>query len=326
MSRLSSRAAFTLVELLVVIAIIGILIALLLPAVQAARESARRSQCQNNLKQLGLAIQMYHDTWGRYPYTRSGGGNNRHTWALILLPYLEQGSVLELYQSDIPGVSKTDGMNNHGNPGGGTGTPHPDVVAARSAQVPAFFCPSRRVPPSISPITAPPNTTTGTASDYAACSGHDGTIPTSGIFQLVNQFHMGPPFEAPPNEKRGQVVRINDVLDGTNATMLLGEKHIQLVISSGVSAGQPGLNNFAIDGMIFSASENNTYHRRAGPSFPLANSVQIPINNQFGSWHPGVCQFVFADGSVRALRNSTAGTTLGRLANRKDGEAVGSID
>jgi prepilin-type N-terminal cleavage/methylation domain-containing protein/prepilin-type processing-associated H-X9-DG protein len=322
MSRRPNRAAFTLVELLVVIAIIGILIALLLPAVQAARESARRTQCQNNLKQLGLAVQMYHDTWGRYPYVRSGGGNNRHTWALLLMSYLEQESVMDVYKSDLPGVNKTDGLNNHSNPNP-PATPDPQMVAARGTQVRAFFCPTRRVLPSLSPITGPanPTGTTGVASDYAACSGDANTTPTtSGIFQIISSPpHMGPPFEA-----RGPVVRINDVLDGTNATMLIGEKHIELIISAGPSAGQPGLNNYAQDGMIFSGSENNTYHRRAGPSNTLAPTPSWPINNQFGSWHPGVCQFVFADGSVRALRVSTAGTTLGLMANRKDGQAFSS--
>ncbi|HEX7450288.1 MAG TPA: DUF1559 domain-containing protein [Pirellulales bacterium] len=100
----STRHAFTLVELLVVIAIIGILMALLLPAVQAARESARRSQCANNLKQLGLALHNYHDTFGRFPTSVVWGGASsqwplppyHHTWLTSILPQLEQ---LPLYQS-----------------------------------------------------------------------------------------------------------------------------------------------------------------------------------------------------------------------------------
>ena len=96
-----------------VIAIIAILIGLLLPAVQKVREAAARMQCPNNLKQLGLAMHNYHDAVGKFPYLRSGGGQNRHTWALLLLPYIEQDNIFKTYQTTITGVNKTDGMNNH---------------------------------------------------------------------------------------------------------------------------------------------------------------------------------------------------------------------
>src|SRR5262249_9728375 len=152
------------------------------PAVQKVREAAARAQCANNLKQLGLAMHSYHDATGAFPYLRSGGGQNRHTWALLLLPYIEQDNVLNVYRTPIAGVNRTDGYNNH------TST-DPQIVAARQTQVKIFFCPSRRGAPSLSPITTG-STVTGVPSDYAACTGDTNTVPTTGVFQLVNSNHM----------------------------------------------------------------------------------------------------------------------------------------
>jgi prepilin-type N-terminal cleavage/methylation domain-containing protein/prepilin-type processing-associated H-X9-DG protein len=295
--RLSPKArGFTLIELLVVIAIIAILIGLLLPAVQKVREAAARMSCQNHLKQIGLALHNYHDVNGKFPYVRSGGGQNRHTWALIILPFMEQDNVANTYKTPIAGVNQTDGMNNH------TAT-DPTMVAARQVQIKTFFCPSRRSPPSLSPITSG-SAVTGMPSDYAACSGDTGTVPTTGVFQIVNSNHML------------VSVKIGDLTDGTTNTIMVGEKHIQL--------GQ--INHYIQDGMIFSGSENQTYHRRAGASNPLAQSHTDVLNNQFGSWHPGTVQFVFGDGSVRGLRTSVPGSTLALFANRNDGQVIPSLD
>src|SRR5262245_29899396 len=105
------RAAFTLIELLVVIAIIGILVALLLPAVQKVREAANRSRCANNLKQMGLALHNFHDAYNKLPYARSGGGSKDHSWAVLLLPFIEQDPAYKLWTMEIPGVTQYVGIN-----------------------------------------------------------------------------------------------------------------------------------------------------------------------------------------------------------------------
>jgi prepilin-type N-terminal cleavage/methylation domain-containing protein len=297
-SRRSPARGFTLIELLVVIAIIAILIGLLIPAVQKVREAAARASCENNLKQLGLAMHTYHDAAGAFPYLRSGGGQNRHTWALLVLPYIEQGNIYTTFQTAIAGVNQTDGFNNFS-------STNATVVATLQSQVPTFLCPSRRGPPSLSPLdtTPPASTMMGMPSDYAACSGDTSTAPTTGVFYMVNSNHTG------------AITKILDITNGTSNTFLLGEKHIQV----------GHLNtDAATDGIIYSGAEPQTYHRRAGTSWPLAISPAVTANTQFGSWHTGVCQFVFADGSVHALPNSTPGSTLGLLANKNNTQPIPS--
>ena len=115
------RRAFTLVELLVVIAIIGVLVALLLPAVQAAREAARRSQCQNHLKQIGLAVHNFEDIYKTLPHSRY---DDRYTWAVEILPFVEQKSLYD--QWDL------------------TKNYYKQNAVARMTTVPVYFCPSRR--------------------------------------------------------------------------------------------------------------------------------------------------------------------------------------
>src|SRR5688572_17224372 len=121
----SVRRAFTLVELLVVIAIIGILIALLLPAIQAARESARRSQCSNNLKQMGLAIQLHHDTKGTFPTGRNGTKQMSLSWAYFLLPHMEENAIHDAYDE----MERVD---------------HPNNATTMRTPIDVYACPSRR--------------------------------------------------------------------------------------------------------------------------------------------------------------------------------------
>ena len=119
---------FTLVELLVVIAIIGILVALLLPAVQAAREAARRSQCQNNLKQIGLGFHNFHESYKALP--PADLTDSWATWAVLVLPYVEQAALFEAWDLELRYYEQS--------------------TAARVAIIPNYFCPSRRAPQTVS--------------------------------------------------------------------------------------------------------------------------------------------------------------------------------
>jgi len=190
----SRHAGFTLVELLVVIAIIGVLVALLLPAVQMAREAARRMQCQNHLRQFGLALHNYHDVMGKFPPAAAWDGNTNLTNAVncisafaILMPYYEQGNLQTLWDFKV--------NHNHANNAAAAGTP-----------VKLMFCPSRRNPGKNGAYAA---------SDYAlsAGTGYDQTATVTehkGIFNTNSN------------------VRMADVTDGTSNTFAIGEKFVDL--------------------------------------------------------------------------------------------------
>jgi prepilin-type N-terminal cleavage/methylation domain-containing protein/prepilin-type processing-associated H-X9-DG protein len=292
------RAAFTLIELLVVIAIIAVLIGLLLPAVQKVREAAANTRCQNNLKQIGLGMQNFHDANGVLPYCRTGGHSQDHTWAVILLPYIEQTTLYnQWFATPIPNL---DG------PAVISTTPvisindlrfNPTIrnqSAPLNNTVPGYFCPSRRTP---QVCTTPMGANlVGACSDYAVVGG-DNNLNTG-------PFHI--------NDGYGVGIRITEITDGTSLTLMVGEKHLAPV----------DLGNGAVDGCVYSAVPAGLSFRQAGSNFPLALTRNDPQNGQFGSWHTGTVNFVFCDGHVAALPTSIAGSTLGALATRKGGEVI----
>jgi prepilin-type N-terminal cleavage/methylation domain-containing protein len=144
----AGRSAFTLIELLVVMAIISILIGLLMPSVQKSREAANRISCGNNLKQIGLAAHMYHDTYGRLPPSRSkvgegGASAEGQTWAWLLLPYLEQENLYKLWPENwpYPGIEPGKAI---------TADAIDKASSIMSSTVPTYFCPSYRSPGALS--------------------------------------------------------------------------------------------------------------------------------------------------------------------------------
>jgi prepilin-type N-terminal cleavage/methylation domain-containing protein len=209
--RLTARQrAFTLVELLVVIAIIGVLVALLLPAVQTARESARRTQCSNHLKQLGLAAQSFTDTRGWLPPSRvsndgTDANQNWLSWAVIILPYLEQQNYYS--QWDLTKAYEL----------------HPASVTRQSVNV--YFCPSRRKPSAAYSNDNP----SGGLSDFASCGGrgpNDNTTPQGEINQFAHGAMICARWTMQTNPLRvatwqGQI-RIANITDGTSHSMKFG--------------------------------------------------------------------------------------------------------
>ena len=297
-----SRRAFTLIELLVVIAIIAILIALLLPAVQKVREAAARTQCLNHLKQIGLGMHNFHDVYKALPYCRTGGHEQDNTWAVILLPFIEQAPLYtKWFGTTIPNLDGPPIVSSS-----------PLIVindlrfnatirnqsAPLSNEVSVYFCPGRRAP---QVCTTPMGSNlVGAASDYAVVGG-DNSL-NDGAFHI--------------NDLYGTGVRLLEITDGTSNTLMVGEKHL----------GIADIGNGTYDGCIYSATPSGLSFRQAGPAHPLALTLKDAQNGQFGSWHTGVVNFVFCDAHVASLRTSIPGTTLGFLATRAGGEVIPSYE
>jgi prepilin-type N-terminal cleavage/methylation domain-containing protein len=345
--RSCTRRGFTLVELLVVIAIIGVLIALLLPAVQAAREAARRSQCSNNLKQMGLAIQNFEDIRkevcpsylsNENGSTVSGNGGNFVAWPILLLPFMEQVNVYELV--DLQQTMLAGGVNH---------------TTVRSTSIPTYFCPSRRSPPQ---LTTNPGSGTSQCSvgDYANVAWSRGaqTIPSGTA--IPSNFSQEKTFDGAMVPSRvfnsgttsvtvqGVTLGLRDfraqtnfasILDGLSNTAFIGEKAVHKDHLADI-AWQDGpyyfctgdySNNAEITGnngnhasfsrALFPNGGSVIPRKPTGDNGGAVNAANSP-RNRFGSWHPGVTLFLLGDASVRPVNNATAEVPLRRFGCRND--------
>jgi len=303
------RRGFTLVELLVVIAIIGILIALLLPAVQAAREAARRMQCSSNLKQIGLALHKYHDSYKSFPIgamsTLTGSGNaaaGDWTWPTSILPHIEQEA---LYNQLAPGkTSKAPPVTN------------PLVTTP----IPVYMCPSD--PGDVGHL----NNLLG---NFAKLN-YPATKPM--VFG-ANWANGGAGF-------RNTATRISDVRDGTSNTFFCGERAAiksQNFISIGAiwSQFQGSNNSFTFDAEPPNQSYPANALNASGRCCATGNDP-TNIRGSASSLHPNGLQFLFVDGSVKFVsENISAGglkgpnaplaqvTVFSKLWHRDDGIPVG---
>jgi prepilin-type N-terminal cleavage/methylation domain-containing protein len=315
-----SNRAFTLVELLVVIAIIGVLVALLLPAIQAAREAARRSQCQNNLKQIGLAIQMHHDSQKFIPNSRRSC--DYITWAGTIWPYLEQSNIAAQWN---PAKSY-----------------YGQQESVRQYQVTTYLCPSRRSPPQIS-VEGDADTggpfTPGALGDYACnlgdvtFSGSDSPID-NGIMQDTNGPFIAGGFvtngngadSSCSNVQPGKLpilykLKFQQIEDGISNVPFIGEKQ--------VTEPYFGYKSYN-DTSIYNPDYKYSFGRFGGPTnYGLGqptdgadgNGLQS-FNKIFGSAHSSICQFVFGDGHVRSIDVNIDLKTLAYLLNRSDGNVI----
>jgi prepilin-type N-terminal cleavage/methylation domain-containing protein/prepilin-type processing-associated H-X9-DG protein len=283
MRKAHARIAFTLVELLVVIAIIGVLVALLLPAVQAARESARRSQCQNHLKQQGLAVQMHHDVKKVFPMGRNRFDQYAVSWAYLMLPYLEETSAHQTYVKS----ARVDDPTN---------------AQAMRTPVSVYVCPSRRSatadrnfdnndsPPLVLAAAAP--------GDYAANVGKHWSIGMGQgeIAGAIGHTAINPT-EAGAIFSRSQM-SARKVTDGLSATIALGERHLP-ALPEGVAME---MEHYQQGDTAFLAGDTpNTIFCEGDEG--IAEGPDDPDKYKFGSVHPGIAQFVFLDGHVSAIRS-----------------------
>jgi prepilin-type N-terminal cleavage/methylation domain-containing protein len=339
------RTGFTLVELLVVIAIIGILIALLLPAIQAAREAARRTQCKNNLKQIGLAAQNHVNTqkffptggWGYHwvgDPDRGYGMNQPGGWGFTLLPYIEESAIFNLGR----GMSGTAKMTALGQ--------------MMATPAPFFCCPSRRGGvvgqnnDSINNATVLANTTKQAArSDYVGNAGtdqHTNTGPDSGSdttsFNALAYFKGLGWWDSETGViYAGSQVTIKQVPDGLTKTYLIGEKSLQPHCYEGQGTGDcPADNGTVYEGHDWDIVRwAGTANQIPTTAVPAAGATDWrPLKDEdhptdtkwgetnFGSQHSSGCFFVMCDSSVQSISYAVDQRIHYKLSNRRDGLQV----
>ena len=342
------RGAFTLIELLVVIAIIAVLIGLLLPAIQKVREAANRMSCQNNLKQLGLALHNYHSTHDCFPpgmvCSDANVSNAEGTGFTFLLPFLEQDNTHRIYHFDQPWWN-------------------PDNSQAVGIEIKMFYCPSNRTAGKINlaPIAEEWETTLppyAASCDYAFCRGANGAVHvdwTKIPGQVRGVFNIRPP----DTPRSG--VRMADIRDGTSTTLALGDAaggtprylvrdlnareipvtHARtgqtLPVEQSWGAAGTGVRSFPYYGSVFGVTAQyglgaNPRHEPMNRKYILPavwgndprgdNFLAMDSLSGFRSLHSGGCNFVLCDGSVRFLAEDILPAAYMALSTYAGGEFI----
>ncbi|HVJ86432.1 MAG TPA: DUF1559 domain-containing protein [Caulifigura sp.] len=323
------RAGFTLIELLVVIAIIAILIALLLPAVQQAREAARRSQCLNNLKQISLGMQNFHATYDAFPGAVSGGGAT-HYWPAQTLPYLDNNPLANMYDYTV----RFNDIKNR---------------EAVQYPLPYMICPSKPGGQIMHPKFKTSTSSSPEAWGAAACDYLGQSGPSTGIWgssSTPNYLSTPKPFDASgffggsaEPGKKGR--RIRDITDGTSNTISIVEsagrpqlwqKGPTLVADSGLVssptdkyvtlAGWADGTPADIRGYRYDTAEAQEYKRWKQPG-----NCMINCSNHWSifSFHPGGANITCVDGSARMLATNASIDVIAALLTIAGGETIGEF-
>ncbi len=327
---MSRRRGFTLIELLVVIAIIAILIALLLPAVQQAREAARRTQCKNNIKQIGLALHNYHDTYNTFPPGRTRNPNIADSWYTgnlnwhgRILPFIDQAPLFnQIDWTRGGGTNATDGN---------TGTAN---TAVRARILPAFLCPSDPANGSVSwtdpsgtRVTSPPLTDAYGRTSYVGNAGNvnNESAATPGLFGTNSS------------------VQMRDITDGTSNTLAVSEVMIgfPILASSGsdptgspamcATSGTPTTTQVEQRGHSWFWSyrqASNLFSTRIGPNWKQnydCGYSSTGVTYAARSYHVGGVHALMCDGSVRFISDALNLTTWQHLGDARDGNVIGEF-
>jgi len=322
------KNGFTLVELLVVIAIIGVLVALLLPAVQAAREAARRTQCSNQLKQLGLALQNYHDSYGTFPvgHRNTYGSPN---WRVGILPYMEQNALYD--QLDVSNNALIGGFSAKRNDSSsyGYGTGANSILAGLT--VPGWNCPS-------SPLDTNDNEATGYTYNNAELGQTHDYAGIAGGYPSLNTSECAAGSYSDYGCNNGTLTKhtwqsMAAITDGTSNTMVVGEQSgrvrgVGTTVGVGIRAnyhgGWAGCNGATL-GAYGSGVTTVRYPINSDGTVCTSSSGcddTYDNNTVMNSMHPGGAQSLFADGSMHFLPETINLAVLLNLAQRADGNVV----